>query len=44
MAGNTEDSRSGAAIVPPDLTEVITESIAFSTTALPEVLPVISRA
>src|ERR1700730_10984736 len=44
MGGKTGASRSGAAIVPPDLTESITAVIERSTTALPAVLPVISSA
>src|ERR1051325_2833690 len=44
MGGKAGQSRSGAEIVPPDLTEVITSPIDFSITALPAVLPVISIA
>src|SRR5947209_9896656 len=44
IAGNTEESRRGAAIEPPPLTEVITSSIARSITVLPAVLPQMSMA
>ncbi len=44
IAGNAEHWRSGAEIVPPPLTDVITSPIDFSITALPAVLPVISIA
>src|SRR5689334_213969 len=42
--GKALQRRSGSEIVPPDLTEVMTSPIDFSTTALPAVLPVISIA
>ncbi len=44
IAGKALDLRSGSAIEPPDLTEMITSSMARSITALPAVLPVISIA
>src|SRR3954471_22212685 len=44
MDGKIGDSLSGSAIEPPDLTDSITSAIAFSTTELPAVWPVISIA
>src|SRR5918992_3371921 len=44
IAGKIGASLSGAAIEPPDLTDSMTDSIAFSTMALPAVWPVTSIA
>src|SRR5947209_1804828 len=44
IGGNTEECFSGSAIVPPALTDSMTEAIERSITALPAVLPQISSA
>src|SRR3954452_14190383 len=44
MDGKIGDSLSGSAMEPPDLTDSMTSTIAFSTTELPAVWPVISMA